>query len=738
MIVQCLNRSNEYDNIEVKSVADYVPSHGFSLHKPLGKKKDSPYYIDQFGTFDIETTSRTRIEKDAHGEEVTKPIDAFMYVWSACIDGEEVHGRYWKDFIDLLDKIQNYYCTNESRYFVIYVHNLPFEFSFMIGYLNDYSEVFATGKRKPLVWRLKKRGIELRCSYKLTNMSLDNFTKKMAGCTHIKAKGDLDYSLIRHNESYISPTEWGYIINDTLGLWEAICYMLRKDGDTIATVPLTSTSYVRRDMKRAIRKGTTTRLLKKKLALTDVTYKLLKEAFRGGDTHANMIKCAKIYHDVYSFDASSMYPAMLLLMQFPMTAFEKMPVTSKCLKYIKSKELAWIAQIKLTNVRLKEDQYNPYLSISKCRNLQGVDPDNGRVWKAAELETTVTDIDFSIIEECYDFDSVEIIEDTLYTAHYGYIPDDVRSVIMEYFTAKTKLKIAVKKTAPNSKEREEAEYDLMKAKNKLNGIYGMAATDPIHPIMLYLDNEWQEFSYSMYANDIAYKEKVDASGFSIPDEKSISEQSEKSVLPYVWGVYTTAHARKHLRRILACAESSYIYCDTDSCKATNFNFDKLTELNNWIYELCEETNSFVDIDGKKYYIGYFDCESDVKSENRYEPEYKDFKTLGAKKYCFNAYKETKDKTYFGCTISGVKKSRGVEVIKNLDNFREGFKIKNSGGFQIWYNDSDTITKVKVKDYQGKEAVTEYTGYSCMIPRDYEIGLSDDQIKNYTIIDEIVE
>lgn len=147
----------------------------------------------------------------------------------------------------------------------------------------------------------------------------------MAGCTHIKAKGDLDYSLIRHNESYINPIEWGYIINDTLGLWEAITYMLTKDGDRIATVPLTSTSYVRRDMKRAIRKGTTTRMLKKKLALTDKTYKLLKEAFRGGDTHANMIKCAKIYHDVYSFDGSSMYPAMLLLMKFPVTAFEKCP-----------------------------------------------------------------------------------------------------------------------------------------------------------------------------------------------------------------------------------------------------------------------------------------------------------------------------------------------------------------------------------------------------------------------------
>ena len=49
MIVQCLNRSNGYDNIEVKSVTDYVPSHGFSLHKPLGKKKDSPYYTASCG-----------------------------------------------------------------------------------------------------------------------------------------------------------------------------------------------------------------------------------------------------------------------------------------------------------------------------------------------------------------------------------------------------------------------------------------------------------------------------------------------------------------------------------------------------------------------------------------------------------------------------------------------------------------------------------------------------------------
>lgn len=39
MIVQCLNRSNEYDNIEVKSVPDYVPSHGFSLRQTFRQKE---------------------------------------------------------------------------------------------------------------------------------------------------------------------------------------------------------------------------------------------------------------------------------------------------------------------------------------------------------------------------------------------------------------------------------------------------------------------------------------------------------------------------------------------------------------------------------------------------------------------------------------------------------------------------------------------------------------------------
>lgn len=735
MNVKCHTRSGE-DIVSVLTVDEYEPYKEFFMHKPLGKGKNSPYYIDQFGTFDIETTSRVSIDNDGH----SSAVDAFMYVWSANIDGDEIVGRRWEEFLRLLDKIHTYYGTNEQRYLVIYVHNLAFEFSFLIGYLSDYTELFATGKRKPLVWRLKDIGIEFRCSYKLTNMSLDNFTKKMSGCKHVKANGDLDYSLIRHNDTTLTEKEWSYIINDTLGLWEALDYMLKKDGDTIATVPLTSTSYVRRDMKRAIRKGTTTRLLKKKLALTDTTYALLKEAFRGGDTHANMIKCNKIFHDVYSFDASSMYPAMLLLMKFPITAWAKMPVTSKTLKYLLSKKdnLAWIARIKIYGCKLKDDQYNSYLSVSKCRCAKGLSLDNGRILQSTELETTITDIDFEIIKECYDFDEIEIITDTLYTARYGYIPDEVRKVIMEYFEAKTKLKIAVKNTLPNSKEREDAEYNLMKAKNKLNAIYGMAATDPVHELMMYISNEWMPLDYAKYTSDSNYRSSIDNKGYTIPDQKTIEELTEKSCLPYAWGVYTTAHARRHLRRILACAESDYIYCDTDSCKATNFNFEKLTELNKWIYELCETTHSFIEIDGKKYYIGYFDCESDIKSDTLYEPEYKDFKTLGAKKYCFNAYGKSKNESYFGVTIAGVSKKRGAEAIKTLDNFKNGFKIFNSGGYQITYKDSDSITKTKVTDYLGKTAETEYTGYSCMVARDYEIGLSEDQIEHYEIIDNIVD
>ncbi len=727
MKVNCNRRDGNSDQIEVLTVDEYEPD----FRRVNFLKKSKTEYAEIFGTFDIETTSITTTLDD--GRE--RPVSAFMYVWSACINGTEVYGRTWEDFLSLLCKLKKSLSLDDKRFFVLYVHNLPFEFSFLQGYISDYSGLFATGERKPLVWRVAEYGIEFRCSYKLTNMSLEKFTEKTAGCIHTKASGDLDYKLIRTNRTYIEPAEWGYIINDTLGLWEALKYKLAADGDTITTVPLTSTGYVRRDVKRATSRGKSFSILKKKLALNNEMYTELREAFRGGDTHANKFKCNRIIKDVFSFDASSMYPAMLLLMKYPMTAFTKVQnINESIFELLDGK--AWFARVRLLNIRMKQGQYNPYLSISKCAEIENLDNDNGRVWEADSLYTTITDIDYEILLVCYDFD-MEFIDGTLYYAYYGYLPKIFTDVIMAYFKAKTELKAETKRLAEGTKELEEAEYNLMKSKNKLNGIYGMAATDPVRETTVYINGEWEVFDFRRYKHDDAYKAKIDALGIDIPEEKTIEELTEKAVLPYQWGVWTTAHARMHLRRLIDIAGSDYIYCDTDSVKSSGFDFERLKKLNEWIYKLCEERGAYIDVDGKRAYMGFFDNESRLE-EDGIAPEYAAFKTLGAKKYCFDKYGATRGETFFGCTISGVRKSNGAKAIKNLDNFKVGFKIRDSGGFNVAYYDGQTVTKERITDYRGITSEVEYTGYSCMMHREYEIGITEKQALDYQVIDNMIE
>lgn len=700
MIVKCMRKDGNFDDIAVLESADSLPIHETKVHRKRQGKK-SHEYLDIFGTFDIETTSRTGM---VDGKET--PIDAFMYVWSACIDGTEIVGRTWDGVKQLFTVLKNRYkLSYDKRYMVIYVHNLSFEFSFMAGFFHDYADIFATGERKPLAWRLQEYGIELRCSYKLTNMSLDNFVKKTPNVTHCKAVGDLDYSLCRTTETEITDTEWTYICGDTLCQWEAIKAKMELDGDIIATIPLTSTSYVRRDMKRSCNQTRYFRDLKKRIALTDESYTLCKEAFRGGDTHANAEYAGRILHGVYSYDASSMYPAQQLLFKFPMTPFEPYSVSDTTLSEIHGRP--WVARVRFTDLYLRDGQHNPYLSISKCRNGKGIDNDNGRVYACESLETTITDIDYEIILECYEnSENIEFMQGTLFVSSYDYLPKCVTDVIMEYFRSKTELKIAVKKAA-TLEEAEARTYDLMKSKNKLNGIYGMSATDPVHEEICYNGEEWR-IGENM--------------------EKSIEDLCAENTLPYQWGVWTTALARKHLRRMLAVAGDGYVYCDTDSVKCISFDREKLNELNSWIYRLCDDRGVTLEIGGKKTYIGYFDNESHLGDTFTY----KDFITLGAKKYAYNEYFHSVWDTFFEVTISGVQKSKGVKYLKNINGFRIGAYIPDAGGNTAYYLDSNDITTKTVTDYTGKQGKIEYAGYVCLTGREYTIGITDEQMEKYKI------
>ena len=145
---------------------------------------------------------------------------------------------------------------------------------------------------------------------------------------------------------------------------------------------------------------------------------MLKRAFQGGFTHASFYNCYLTHLNVGSHDFTSSYPAVMVAEKYPMsTGTEYVIKDVEDLKK-QSKVNCLIFNVHFENLRPKF-KYEHYLSMSKCwkynsdnkavmfnDKTKGVKSDNGRVISADELYTTITNVDFEIIEKAYDFDAV--------------------------------------------------------------------------------------------------------------------------------------------------------------------------------------------------------------------------------------------------------------------------------------------------------------------------------------------
>lgn len=226
------------------------------------------YYVDLITAFDIETTYIKSIDQSV------------MYIWQWQFgDKCTVIGRTWYDLRRFLEELKEILQDNRL---VIFVHNLSFEFQYLSG-IFDFApdDVFCMDHRKVLK-ALLNNSFEFRCSYLQTNMSLRAFCEKM-GVHNYKLK--MDYKKERYWYTDLTQKELAYCINDVRGLVEAIKIEMDRDNDNLYTLPLTSTGYARRDAKKAMHKVSKT-FIKNQLPSYEL-YKLLREAFRGGNTHAS-------------------------------------------------------------------------------------------------------------------------------------------------------------------------------------------------------------------------------------------------------------------------------------------------------------------------------------------------------------------------------------------------------------------------------------------------------------------
>lgn len=427
------------------------------------RKNKGNEVVNVYAAFDIETsTVWTGPENtDAH---------SFMYIWQYQIEEYTIKGRTWEEWFELLAVLQSgleeygrEMKLPKTPVLISWIHNASYEFAFVRAfYPFSDDECFFRDVRKPIYFRMFKC-FEFRCSYIQTNLSLAALCKQ----TGVKPKlsgQEFDYNKVRFPWTQLTAFEEEYATTDVESLVQAMKIRIQKAGDTLLTVPLTSTGYVRRECKEALKD--------RYLEISDLkpwrgenaqrVYRLLRASFRGGNTHGNRFMVGRVQDDVYSYDIASSYPTQQLTQKFPMKPFKWLDgdLTIQRICMFIGLGYAVVGEYHFINIRLKNEREPiPYISLARC-DAHNFSLDNGRILRADYLEISLTEIDLEIILDTYCFDKLEITQAMV--SKKDYLPAEYRAVIQDYYTKKTKLK---------GDDTEDGKYMYTKSKNMLNSVY---------------------------------------------------------------------------------------------------------------------------------------------------------------------------------------------------------------------------------------------------------------------------
>lgn len=649
-----------------------------------GKKDVS--YVGQFMSFDIETTSYYE------GDEKR----AIVYSLAVSVGGKITVFRYMEEFVEFLTEAAEDYGLNDEHRMVIFVHNLAYEWQFIKHYFEwDLDSCFFTGNANHVIRAVTTNGIEFRCTLALTNMSLAAVGHEVGVA---KMVGDLDYELKRHSETELTAEEMGYIENDVLIIDALINKKLQTD--TLASLPMTRTGYVRRSVRKQCRAGKPYRDRIKKLNLTQQTYTASRQAYQGGYTHANAEVAGKVVENVVGYDLSSSYPASIVQFQFPMESFRE--VSPESIEDFKLLVNHHACLIDIEFVDLMSKYPFPVISESRCVSASGVMADNGRVFGADRVRMTITDVDFKLISRSYDFSTFTVYN--MWAAEYDYLPTPLVMSILDLYRKKTVLK--------NVAGREE---EYVASKGDCNGVYGMMATDPVMT------------KFELEEDLIARTEPM-----ILEDALQAVNESKKKFLYYPWGVWTTAYSRFVLLSAvydLIDAGVTVVYDDTDSIyavdapqiagiidEANQAIQDRMTAAmahHGLVGAAALEYTEPRDQSGEAHPLGYYECETPVAIPQ--------FKTLGAKRY---AKLDSKGK--FSITVSGLKKSAAsyIEERSGMDFFSRDMVIPAGVAGRMNTTYSETFFDGVMTDYRGVEAPVEQYGFIHLEATGYSMSVSD--------------
>ena len=688
-----------------------------------GNSRDQINYINLACTFDIETTTI---------ENVKKPF-AFMYQWQYCIEDYVFMGKTWEEFLEfneILTKTFNIKIYEEydfkngkpitlikGKSLVCYIFNLKYEMMFMQHFIGELINPLFTDIYEPL-YVPTKSGITYRCAYRLSNKSLDQFTK---GMPHHKLAGDLDYSIQRtpvfdDPKNGLTDLELAYCYNDVKGCSEKLRDMFERETRyNIASIPLTATGFVRKDCRRSAQTDPKWHTNFINAKLTPELYEICRAAFRGGNTHSNAAFTTKlcglpelggIGGLIRHKDITSSYPRQMLTQKiYPTSPFIKMVNPNKIIEKIcdktyklneKYNNYCLLITMRLIGIKYRGSYGVPYIAKSKTwirtQDKNIIKIDNGRIYSAPFVQFSCVDLDANIILRDYDIDRIEVI--SCYTSHKGMLPEKLRNTIFEYYKIKCELS--------GSKDPDD-QYNRARAKENLNACYGMCCQRLDH-----LDIVYDHGKYSIQHR---------------PLKNMIDEyySSESSFLWYQWALWTTAGARAALDKGCMICGKDLIYIDTDSVFYIGDHEKEFEALNS---EIEAESYKYGAVasnsKGTSYPIGVWTSEPDIKL----------FKTLGAKKYLLS-----EDGTTIQSTIAGVNKEIGQQYFTEhgWDAFDDSTIIHVSGKLSAHYNNDlpHYVTVNGIRILTASNVALINAPYTVKIKHDYVdfIKMIHDNLKN---------
>ena len=674
-------------------------------------------YYQTIISFDIESTSYVEYKQVQHRDgTITKEVDrkhAWMYLADFCtlIGNTYIHDtfRYWNEVKDFLDNLSDR-CP-KGYYYIVWVHNLSFEFQFMKDWLK-LSDVFC--RRSHNVIKCTYRNIEFRDTLALSNCKLEKLAKNERLPVE-KAVGDLDYDLIRCPQTPISPTELNYQHKDT----EVVCAYIRKkkkEYGSLAEIPSTSTGEVRYLFQKELGKDLPKihSLVTKYSAQTMELQNLLISIYAGAYTHCNYQYIDQTLHNLRCRDISSSYPYQMVAKKYPTIWFKlKLEVVDnksfeELVKKYPPSVYAWACHVTFTNIRAKH--CHNILSLHKAKKISDDSIiDNGRIVFASYLEFDVNEIDLKNICDFYNFDTIQITN--IHISRKEYLPKELVSVILKLFQQKTSLK---------GVEGQEENY--MRSKNRINGVYGSSV-------------------FNLLKSGI-YFDEISNMKF-IKEEKTWADYQKYIGNPnqYLWysiGVWVTSYARRQVLTPIKHMSENAVYCDTDSVKYLGGKkYDKYwKKLNDTISEEFNSAMKFHEFDESEYrfFTTEYTDENGIihKRKEKFmgifeeEEPYRTFKSLGSKRYLAEYYNHEKEKWVVESTVAGAPKNMadalGETTEEKFKNFKNNFTLKDC---KLCHTYVEGRRLLIVTDYLGKTYTIDTRSGVCLTKADFSMNLSKD-------------